>query len=148
MAQAGQVPARLVGSWRYGAISPSNFWSDHGSTYSGNAYGFSDQYEFSRDGRFKEWTYIYTQSYGCLTQVWTYMEGTVMVSGSTITKYANRGRYKVQDTCSASRNFDRPMSVADLEQQQAKEYDWGMEEDGYTGERYLRILDGRYDPAD
>ena len=76
-AGGGSVPAEMVGGWRYGSISPTNFWDDHTGVFSGNAYGFSDQYVFTANGTFKEYLYIYTQSYGCRIQAWVEMEGAV-----------------------------------------------------------------------
>jgi hypothetical protein len=70
----------------------------------------SDQYDFAADGTFREYVYIYTQSYGCRTQVWVEMQGRVQFDATTFTKRVTAGRFKTSDTCAASRNFDRAMT--------------------------------------
>ncbi len=142
----GSVPAALVGSWRYGVISPTNFWNDHTGVFSGNAYGMSDHYVFNRNGTFKEYTYIYTQSYGCRTQVWVEMNGGVDFDDATFTTEVTGGRFKVSDSCSSSRNYDRAMTDAER-RERSKTRPYAARTDG-SGATYLEILDGRYDRVD
>jgi hypothetical protein len=139
------VPSAVVGAWRYGAISPTNFWNDHTGVYSGNAYGMSDQYEFAADGTFTEYVYIYTQSYGCRTQVWVEMRGRVQFDETSFTKRVASGRFKTADTCAASRNFDRAMTQAEAIER-SKSATYAVRADA-SGKTYLQILDGRYDRA-
>ena len=141
----GAVPSAVVGAWRYGSISPTNFWNDHTGTYAGNAYGMSDHYVFEANGKFKEYVYIYTQSYGCRTQAWVEMEGTVSFDASTFTKQVARGRFKVADSCAASRNYDRAMTSAEA-RERSKSHEYAIRTDA-SGRSYLQILDGRYDRA-
>ena len=141
----GVVPSSVVGAWRYGSISPTNFWNDHTGTYSGNAYGMSDHYAFERDGSFKEYSYIYTQSYGCRTQAWTEMSGTVRFGATTFSKTVTRGKFKVADSCAASRNYERAMTAAEAAER-SKSYEYALRSDA-AGKTYLQILDGRYDRA-
>jgi hypothetical protein len=142
----GSVPAELVGAWRYGSISPTNFWNDHTGTFSGNAYGMSDHYVFQRNGTFKEYTYIYTQSYGCRTQVWVEMSGAVRFDDETFTTQVSGGRFKVSDSCASSRNYDRAMTASEREER-SKTRAYAVRADG-SGAAYLQILDGRYDRAE
>ena len=139
------VPSAVVGAWRYGAISPTNFWNDHTGVYSGNAYGMSDQYDFAADGTFREYVYIYTQSYGCRTQVWVEMQGRVQFDATTFTKRVTTGRFKTSDSCAASRNFDRAMTAAEANER-SKSATYAVRADG-SGKTYLEILDARYDRA-
>ena len=132
-----EVPSELAGAWRYGSISPTNFWDDHTGQYMGNAYGFGDFLNFQRNGRYTRLVYIYTNSYGCQTQVWTQMEGTVRVDGSTFALYPTKGRYKVADNCAASRNYERPMTGDELADKQGDAYNFTFESDG--GRSYLMI---------
>jgi hypothetical protein len=74
-----------VGDWRYGSVSPTNFYSDHTGAYSGNAYGFSRHYTFFADGSYKDYVYIYAESYGCRQQNWVEMSGTVQFTGASFT---------------------------------------------------------------
>jgi hypothetical protein len=142
------VPQELARGWMYGLISPTDFWDDHTGQYLGNAYGAADYYTFSSDGHFTELVYIYTQVYSCRTQVWTQMEGTVVVSGSAITKYPSKGQYKVADTCSQRNNYTRPMTASELREKQGQTATWGWETDEYSGKTYL-VIDGyHYDVVD
>lgn len=134
-----EVPADLVGDWLYGTISPTNFWDDHTGQYEGSAYGISDYYRFDGDGTFEEYTYLYTQSYGCRTQAWTRMEGTVAFDGATFTKYAGAGRYRAADNCIAAYNFERDMKPEEVAQHQGQVYDWGLEADPASGDVVLWI---------
>jgi hypothetical protein len=141
----GSVPSEIVGEWRWGSISPTNFWNDHTGVYSGNAYGMSDHYVFNRNGTFKEYVYIYTQSYGCRTQVWVEMGGTVEFGGSSFAKTVTSGRFKTTDTCASSRNMDRSMTEAER-RERSKSHDFALRTDN-AGKRYIEILEARYDRA-
>ena len=141
---AGSVPAALVGNWRYGSVSPTNFWDDHSGVYAGNAYGFSDIYAFNRDGTFKENVYIYTQSYGCKTQAWVEMSGTVTFDAAAFTLHVAKGRFKTTSPCSASQNFDRDMTESERTER-SKTTTYSLQTG--AGAPYLMILDGRYDRA-
>jgi len=136
---SSEVPRDLVGSWRYGSISPTNFWNDHTGQYAGNAYGFADYITFQRSGTFTRLVYIYTNSYGCQTQVWTQMEGTVEADDETFTLYPTKGRYKVADHCVQRNNYERPMQANELRERQGDEYHWAFEENEYDGKTYLAI---------
>ena len=139
---AGSVPAEFVGGWRYGEISPTNFWDDHTGVYSGNAYGMSHQYVFESGGTFKEYVYVYTQTYGCRTQAWVEMSGTVRFDGATFTTAVASGRFKTTDTCSASHNYDRAMTAAERGERSATTaYAAGTDGSGAT---YLEILEARF----
>jgi hypothetical protein len=144
-AGGGSVPAEMVGGWRYGSISPTNFWDDHTGVYSGNAYGFSDQYVFTANGTFKEYLYIYTQSYGCRIQAWVEMEGAVTFAESQFTTNVGKGHFKTVDTCASSNNKDRDMTASERTER-SKSYVYSMKSDA-SGKSYLEILDGRYDRA-
>ncbi|GJG86089.1 hypothetical protein tb265_12700 [Gemmatimonadetes bacterium T265] len=139
------VPAAIVGSWRYGSVSPSNFWDDHTDVYSGNAYGISDQYVFNRDGTYKEYLYVYTQTYGCRTQAWVEMSGPVHFTDGSFTTQVADGHFKTIDPCAPSHNKDRPMTD-DERNERGKTQTYALRTDD-AGKTYLAILDGRYDPA-
>jgi hypothetical protein len=132
-----EVPDVLVGRWMYGSISPTNFWNDHTGQYAGNAYGFADHITFQENGTYTRLVYIYTQNYGCRTQVWTQMQGTVTVDGETFTLYPGVGRYKAADTCIARYNFDRAMTRAELAEKQGDGYDWFFQTE--SGRTYLMV---------
>jgi hypothetical protein len=141
----GAVPAELVGGWRYGSISPTNFWDDHTGVFSGNAYGFSDHYQFAANGTFKEYLYVYTQSYGCRTQAWVEMSGDVDFAGGSFTTRVKDGHFKTIDTCASSNNKDRAMTASERTER-SKTSAYALKTDA-AGKTYLEILDGRYDRA-
>lgn len=141
----GTVPAAVVGGWRYGSVSPTNFWDDHTGLYSGNAYGFSDQYVFAANGTFKEYVYVYTQSYGCRIQAWVEMEGRVDFDAAQFTTKLTAGHFKTIDTCASSNNKDRDMTASERAER-SKTHGYALKADA-SGTTYLQILDGRYDRA-
>lgn len=141
----GSVPASMVGGWRYGSVSPTNFWDDHTGLYSGNAYGFSDQYVFAANGTFTEYLYIYTQSYGCRIQAWVEMSGGVNFADGRFTTTVTAGHFKTVDNCASSNNKDRDMTASErAERSKSQRYNLKTDAQGKT---YLEILDGRYDRA-
>jgi hypothetical protein len=144
-ASGGTVPASVVGGWRYGSVSPTTFWDDHTGLYSGSAYGMSDQYEFAANGTFKEYIYIYTQSYGCKIQAWVEMQGTVNFDASQFTTRVTSGRFRTIDTCASSNNKDRAMSSSEAAER-SKTNAYVLKADA-SGKTYMQILDGRYDRA-
>ena len=141
-----ELPSALVGNWRYGVVSPSNFWDDHTGAYAGNAYGISDYYEFAAGGTYKRLTYIYTTTYSCHTQAWTEMQGTLTATGERFVLYPTQGRYKVASNCSSSSNYTRPMTAAELAGKQGEVWLWGRTVE--NGRHYLvaDVPDGD-DPA-
>lgn len=141
----GNVPAEIVGTWRYGSVSATNFWDDHTGMYAGNAYGMSDQYVFAANGTFTEHVYIYTQSYGCRIQAWVETSGGVTFDGESFTTQITSGRFKTIDTCASSNNKDRAMTAAERTER-SKQTSYSLRSD--AGKPFLRILDGRYDRAE
>lgn len=139
----GSVPAEFVGGWRYGSVSPTNFWDDHTGVYSGNAYGMSNQYIFGRDGSFKEYIYIYTQSYGCQMQAWVEMSGAVRFDDASFTTQVTGGRFKTIDTCASSHNKDRAMTDAERRERSGAS-GYAARTDA-AGRAYLEILEARFD---
>jgi hypothetical protein len=132
-AAPANLPAELVGNWRYGRISPTNFWNDQTGTYAGNAYGMSDYYEIAAGGSYKRMTYIYTQAYNCRTQTWTEMEGTLTADAGRFTLAPAKGRYKVANNCAKSQNYTRPMTAAELKEKQGETWTWSrVQRDGRT----------------
>lgn len=141
----GSVPSAVLGGWRYGTVSSTNFWDDHTGVYAGNAYGISDQYEFAANGTFTEYIYIYTQAYSCRTQAWVEMRGTVRFDDAQFTKRVTSGRFKTVDSCASSHNKDRAMTAAEATERSTT-HQYTMRTDA-SGKTYLQILDGRYDRA-
>jgi len=142
-AGSAAVPSALVGDWRYGSVSPTNFYSDHTGAYSGNAYGFSRHYTFFADGSYKDYVYIYAESYGCRQQNWVEMSGTVQFTGADFTTTVTSGRFKTVDSCSASNDKDRPMTASERGARSTTAA-YALRTDA-NGKAYLTILDGRFD---
>ena len=132
-----ELPAALAGTWVYGNISPTNFWNEHTGQYAGNAYGFADYLDLDANGTYTRLVYIYTNSYGCMTQVWTEMQGTLTADEWTFTLYPTQGRYKVASNCSASQNYQRPMTAAEVAQKQGESRTW--ERTQSNGRTYILV---------
>jgi hypothetical protein len=113
--------------------------------YSGQRVRHVGPLRVQRDGTYKEYVYIYTQSSGCRTQVWVEMSGSVRFDDETFSTEVGRGRFKTSDTCAASRNFDRAMTESER-RERSKTRAYALRSDGSGA--YLQILDGRYDRAD
>lgn len=140
---AGSVPPEFVGSWRYGSVSPTNFWDDHTGVYAGNAYGMSHQYVFGSNGAYKEYVYVYTKSYGCEIQAWVEMSGSVRFDGASFTTQVANGHFKTIDPCASSHNKDRDMT--DTERRERSGASTYAARTDASGRAYLEILDGRFD---
>jgi hypothetical protein len=140
---SGAVPSAVVGNWRYGSVSPTNFYNDHTGAYSGNAYGFSRHYTFDRNGTYKDYVYIYAESYGCRQQNWVEMSGTVQFTGTDFTTTVTSGRFKTVDSCSASNDKDRAMTASERSARSTTST-YVLRTDP-NGKAYLSILDGRFD---
>jgi hypothetical protein len=100
---------------------------------------------FAANGTFKEYLYIYTQSYGCRTQAWVEMEGAVTFASGQFTTNVGKGHFKTVDNCASSNNKDRDMTSSERTER-SKSYAYAMKTDA-SGKGYLEILDGRYDRA-
>lgn len=130
------VPSSLAGDWFYGTISPTNFYDDHTGEYSGNAYGIGVYMQFAPNGTYKEYFYAYTQTYGCRTQVWTYMEGTVEVTSSSFTFYPSKGNYKVADTCVSGNNYTRNMTRDELVEKRGDSWQYYLDDSSGSARLY------------
>ena len=131
------LPAALAGTWVYGNISPTNFWNSHTGQYAGNAYGFADYLALQANGTYTRLVYIYSNVYGCQTQVWTEMKGTLTADGEAFTLYPTQGRYKVADNCAASRNYERPMTGSEVANKQGETFTW--ERTQQNGKTYILV---------
>lgn len=135
----GYVPDELVGSWKYGVISPTNFWDDHTGQYSGNAYGIGAWFTFKANGTYEELVYIYSQQYSCRLQTWTAIKGKMDTDGNLIRLYPTSGNYKVSDTCTSSNNYTRSMTGAELADKQGETWDWQFAVNELDGKTYLYL---------
>ncbi len=133
---AGDVPRALVGDWRFGTVSMTTFWD--GNVFQGGS-GTAAIFRFHDDGSFEEFVYIRQQNYGCVTQVWTSMEGVADFDEGVFRTHLRAGGYKASDTCVERFNFQRPMTPEEVEKS-GREYLWALE----PGEK-LRVFLGEGD---
>lgn len=106
----------------------------------------SDNFRFIRGGAYTRLVYIYTDSYRCETQVWTDMDGTMTADRSSFVFHPTLGRYKVADTCAASRNYTRSITRSELEDRQGEVYEWPLTQNG--GGTYFALRSpGSNDPG-
>jgi hypothetical protein len=131
------APEELVGDWKFGTISFTNFWSSQGQ-YIGNGGGTAVRFSIEPDGRYAQQVYLSRRNYGCVMETWTETVGTATFDDGELTIYPTRGRYKASDTCSDANNFDRPMTDQEREDF-VKTFLWKFEVNPLDGETYLML---------
>ncbi|MGV3614840.1 MAG: hypothetical protein ACO1SV_05840 [Fimbriimonas sp.] len=124
-----KTPAEVVGEWRWGTINPGWFENKYTGAYEGHAGGTSAYFVFTKDGRFKRFVYIETNSYGWRTQVMTTTEGTVEFGKDTFRLNTEKGRYKSVSNRVQKHNFERPMTDEERAKDSKTEYSWRFEKD-------------------
>jgi hypothetical protein len=134
----GYVPGSVVGNWKFGTISMLSFWDDHTGDYIGTASGVAVFFIFAPDGRFTELVYVLARNYGCVTQTWTEMEGTVNFGSDTFDAAPKSGRYRASDSCIERNNFERPMNVDELAGAH-RTFLWRFETNPNDGKTYLMV---------
>jgi hypothetical protein len=112
-AHSAPLPANLVGKWAMTTISGTTYWDKSTGAYAGSGSGGAQTYTFSRDGRYKLFNLIKTNSYGWETQALTWEEGTVALKGDTLTLRPTSGRYQVMDNRVRKNNYKRPMRASE-----------------------------------
>jgi hypothetical protein len=134
----GQVPGPVVGRWTSGRVSTLGFWNTQTGNYLGAANGLSILFAFEADGRYTMQVYVLLRNYGCVTEAWTELRGTVAFDGDTFATRPTAGRYKGTDSCVASKNFDRAATAAELADERRTHY-WSFEPNATDGKTYLMI---------
>ncbi|HEX8913513.1 MAG TPA: hypothetical protein VF796_14230 [Humisphaera sp.] len=110
-AAAANVPADIVGSWKYGSISP--LWVkelDTGKVSTAGSMG--SFYEFAADGSFKHFVYIGFNASGWKNGTFTEHYGTASFDPQkgTVTLTVTRGKYRVWDNRVQKNNYVRDMT--------------------------------------
>ncbi len=131
------TPQEMVGGWRSGSASFTNFWGNQNQYY-GSEGGASVYWSFESDGDYKQQVYLNRRTNGCLIETWTETVGTTTFDGNTFTIYPATGRYKAADTCLDKNNFDRPMTAQER-RDFVKTYLWKFETDPSDGKRYMMV---------
>lgn len=131
------TPQELVGDWKFGIGSFTNFWGNQGQYY-GSGGGTSVFWSFERDGDYKQQVYINRRNYNCLIQTWTETVGTTTFDGNKFTIYPVTGRYKASDSCIDKNNFDRPMTEQERKDF-VKSFLWKFETNPNDGKTYLMV---------
>ncbi len=105
-APASKVPDALAkGTWFSGTLSPISFF-DRDGHHLGNEYEAGREFTFSNvngKGRIKFWQYLGMKTYStCVTENYTYKEGSVVFEDDTFTFYPVKGNFRtVKDKCSS-----------------------------------------------
>ncbi len=119
------VPAEIVGEWRYTSTRATTYWSGDG-VYAGHGGGMSDHIVFRKDGTFKENTYISTSmGRGWTSDAFNTVEGKFLIDGDHMKIVAQKGRQHGEDTMLASGRYDRPMPE-DVLKRQCKTYKFAV----------------------
>lgn len=90
------VPASLQGNWMYGKFSMKEYWSQHPSTYLGNAMQFAIAFRFNADGTYEQYFTSGSVMGGVVTYQQSVTKGTVVTDTETgtITTYPCSSHYK------------------------------------------------------
>ena len=136
--EGGHVPSSVQGDWKFGTISMISFWDDHTGDYLGTAGGVAVFFEFEPNGTYKHYVYVLVRNYGCVTQSWTEMRGTVDFSETTFLATPKQGKFKASDNCNDRYNFQRAMTSAELAERR-REYLWKFEQNPNDGKTYLMV---------
>lgn len=131
------TPQEMVGGWRFGIGSFTNFWGNQGQYY-GSGGGTSVYWYFESDGDYKQQVYINRRNSGCLIETWTETVGTTTFNGNKFTIYPVTGRYKAADTCIDKNNFDRPMTAQERKDF-VKTFLWKFETNPDDGKLYMMV---------
>jgi len=132
------IPAELTrGVWFFGTISAISYW-DRDGHHLGNDYEAGREYQFSNhngQGRMKFYQYLGTRNAShCVTEYFTYKEGTVVFNGDKFTFYPVKGNFKTikKDCSSGNGTTVRNASGSDLE---PVSYRWEVKE--FDNKTYL-----------
>lgn len=110
------VPQAAAGQWLHGTFAMSNFWAYDG-TYMGNPFSQSVAFDFKSNGTYEMYYTGETNTGSCITDAFSYYQGTVEFTDSSFTTHPVQGRFRGYYTCSPSSNFDRPADSSELNDQ-------------------------------
>lgn len=124
--------------WFSGTLSAISYYDQHGHNL-GNDYEAGREFQFYQDdkgrGRVKFWQYLGMRTYStCVTEYYTYKEGTVVFSGDKFTFYPIKGKFKtIKDKCSTSNGTTT--READADDLKPDTYRWEIKD--INGKAYL-----------
>ena len=132
---ASPVPGELAkGTWFSGTLSAISYFDRDGHSL-GNEYEAGREYSFTNvngKGRMKFWQYLGTRTgSNCVSEYYTYKEGTVVFNGDRFIFYPVKGNYRtVKDKCSSGNGTTKRDAAGD-----------DLKPDTYRWE--LKMVDGR-----
>ena len=136
------VPQQLAnGIWFYGTLSAISYFDRDGHQL-GNDYEAGREYQFSNvngQGRLKFWQYLGAMtSSSCVTEIYTYKEGSVVFEGNKFTFYPVKGNFKnIKKGCSSGNGTTERKAVGD--DLKPTVFLWEIRE--VDGETYLYTFD-------
>ena len=120
------LPAALHGSWRQGSASSVHYYNPSNGTWAPPS-GSGFRYTFSPDGRYTYSGLMQTSVYSCTTTLFSYKEGTVAIEGQVMMLTPSTNRFRSQDTCNASWNYEKDVPL------EPSYYLWRTAPDPYGG---------------
>jgi hypothetical protein len=122
----GTVPAELVGSWYYGSVSPTNYYSPGSGQWSAG-YGEGMFYTFNADGTFEFGYEIQAGSYGCTNTVMWYKSGGVDSdpAAQSVTVRPSVALLNSRDNCHPEWNYEKPIDPS------PEQLSWRFGKDAY-----------------
>jgi len=118
---SSSVPDEIANKvWFTGTLSAISFF-DRDGHHLGNDHEAGREFQFYEDekgnGRIKFWQYLGMRNFSsCVTEIYTYKEGTVVFEGQTFTFYPIAGHFRtVKDKCATGNGTTtRPTTAEDL----------------------------------
>ena len=131
------TPAELVGDWKFGIGSFTNFFGPQGQ-FIGSGGGTFVRWGFTADGHYTQQVYLRRRNYNAVIETWTETTGTVTFGDGSLTIRPTQGRYRAADSLVDRNNFDRSMTEKERKDF-VKTFLWKFERNADDGKRYLMI---------
>lgn len=117
---AGAIPTGVLGSWKYGSISP--LWvKDLNTGMLSSSRQMGSFYEFAEDGTFKHFVLISFNNSGWKNGTFTEEYGTARFDPAkgTVELTVTRGKYRVMDNRVEKNNYTRDMTPEEVKKHSA-----------------------------
>ncbi|CAN5469882.1 hypothetical protein BH24DEI1_BH24DEI1_15690 [soil metagenome] len=103
---AARPPSQLLGGWSQGSGSATQYYDPNSGAWAPpTGSGFS--YTFYPDGRYEYSGMMQSSVYACTTTIFAYEAGTVLTEDRVMMLRQGVNKFKSQDTCNESWNYER-----------------------------------------
>jgi hypothetical protein len=133
----GKFPRELAGQWQKGNFPMANFFTFDGRLPQSADSSFA--LRLSGDGQAELYLYLPGFDGTCRSHTLAHVKGTVEVDGDRLTLTGQSGQYRGVYEGACGRNFERPMTAAEVNKY-AFTFDWSREQ--RDGKNYLVARSG------